>query len=230
MPTSTWFRLSVGKRERVLEVAMREFGEHGYSTGSLNTIAREAGIAKGSLFQYFTDKMEFYAFVCDEASRRVREEMERRIARTGFDQPFEDWLFDVFCEWTEYMAEHPLERTLTAALNFELDNKVRSLVRDTSNQHYLQVIEPMLRTWKERGAIRADTDLEVLTTTLLLVLPFVALAPYYDGLDPVHGLRGRTPAEQRPVIRQLIAGLRPMFAPPEPEDAGQGEDELDLLG
>jgi AcrR family transcriptional regulator len=213
MPTSTWFRLSVGKRERVLEVAMREFGEHGYSTGSLNTIAREAGIAKGSLFQYFSDKLEFFAFVCDEVSRRVREEMERRIALTDFDQPFEDWLFDVFCEWTEYMAEHPLERALTAALHFELDNNVRSVVRGTANQHYLQVIDPMLRLWRDRGAFREGADLEVLITTLLLTLPFLALAPYYDGLDPVHDLRGRTPPEQRPVIRQLIAGMRPMFRP-----------------
>jgi hypothetical protein len=29
----------------------------------------------------------------------------------------------------------------------------------------------------------------------------------------VHDLRGRTPPEQRPVIRQLIAGMRPMFRP-----------------
>jgi AcrR family transcriptional regulator len=221
MPTSTWFRLGVGKRERVFEVAMREFGEHGYSTGSLNTIAREAGIAKGSLFQYFSDKLEFYAFVCDEASRRVREEMERRIALTDFDQRFEDWLFDVFCEWTEYMAEHPLERALTAALHFELDNNVRSVVRDTSNQHYLQVIDPMLRLWRERGAFREGADLEVLITILMLMLPFLALAPYYDGLDPVHGLRGRSPAAQRPVIRQLIAGIRHMFAPDDRDDDGE---------
>src|SRR6266568_4917386 len=69
VPTSTWFRLDGAKRERVLQAAMREFGEHGYSTGSLNTIAREAEIAKGSLFQYFSDKQEFFAYVCDEASR-----------------------------------------------------------------------------------------------------------------------------------------------------------------
>lgn len=213
MPTSTWFRLDVAKRERVLEVAMREFGENGYSTGSLNTIAREAGIAKGSLFQYFSDKLEFFAFVCDEASRRVREEMERRIARVAFDQSFDGWLFDVLCDWTEYMADHPLERGVTAATNFELDNSVRSVVRDTANQHYLQVIHPTLRLWQEQGEIRADADLAVLATWLMTILPFLALAPYYDGLDPIHELRGRTPAEQRPVIRQLISGFRPMFAP-----------------
>ncbi|MFD0688312.1 TetR/AcrR family transcriptional regulator [Actinomadura fibrosa] len=213
MPTSTWFRLNVAKRERVLEVAMREFGEHGYSTGSLNTIAREAGIAKGSLFQYFTDKLEFFAFVCDEASRRIREEMERRIAQVDFDQSFDEWLFDVLCDWTEYMADHPLERAVTAATNFELDNSVRSVVRDTANQHYLQVIHPTLQLWREKGDIRDDADLDVLATVILTILPFLALAPYYDGLDPIHDLRGRTPAEQRPVVRQLIAGFKPMFAP-----------------
>ncbi|WP_233617448.1 MULTISPECIES: TetR/AcrR family transcriptional regulator [Actinomadura] len=192
---------------------MKEFGEHGYSTGSLNTIAREAGIAKGSLFQYFNDKLEFFAFVCDEASRRIREEMERRMAAIDFDQQFDEWLFDVMCDWSEYMEAHPLERGVTAATNFELDNAVRSVVRDTANQHYLQVIHPTLQLWQERGQIRADADLEVLATTILSLLPFLALAPYYDGLDPIHGLRGRTPAQQRPVIRQLIAGYRPMFAP-----------------
>ncbi|GAA1539476.1 TetR/AcrR family transcriptional regulator [Actinomadura kijaniata] len=213
MPTSTWFRLNVAKRERVLEAAMREFGEHGYSTGSLNTIAREAGIAKGSLFQYFTDKLEFFAFVCDETSRRMREEMERRIVRLDFDQTLDEWLVDVLCEWTEYIAEHPLERAVTAATNFELDNNVRSVVRDTANQHYLQVIHPTLKLWKERGEIRPDSDVDVLATLLLMLLPHLALAPYYDGLDPVLGLRGRTPAEQRPIIRQIIAGIRPLFAP-----------------
>ncbi|MFC5185183.1 TetR/AcrR family transcriptional regulator [Actinomadura harenae] len=213
MPTSTWFRLNVAKRERVLEAAMREFGEHGYSTGSLNTIAREAGIAKGSLFQYFRDKLEFFAFVCDEASRRIREEMERRIARLDFEQPFDGWLFDALCEWSEFYADHPLERGVTAATNFELDNGVRSVIRETANQHYLQVIDPALKLWRERGDIHPDADVEVLASFLLMTLPFLALAPYYDGIDPVLNLRGRSPAEQRPMIRQIVAGIRPMFGP-----------------
>jgi AcrR family transcriptional regulator len=211
MPTATWFRLNVAKRERVLEAAMREFGEHGYSTGSLNTIAREAGIAKGSLFQYFTDKLEFFAYVCDETSRRMREEMERRIAQIDFDQPFAGWLVDVLCEWTEFIADHPLERAVTAATNFELDNTVRGAVRGTANQHYLQVIDPVLVMWKESGGLGPDADLQVLCSLVLMILPYLALAPYYDGLDPIMDLRGRTPEEQRPIIRQMVAGIEPLF-------------------
>ncbi len=190
---------------------MREFGEHGYSTGSLNTIAREAEIAKGSLFQYFTDKQEFFAYVCDEASRVVREEMERQIAELDFEQPFTDWLTDVCFLWSEYFAAHPLERGVVAATNLEIDNAVRLVVRETAEQHYLHVINPMLKLWRERGEIREDADDDVMLSVLLMILPHLALAPYYDGLDPVFGLRGRDPAEQRPIIRRIIAGLAPIF-------------------
>jgi AcrR family transcriptional regulator len=212
MPTATWFRLNVAKRERVLNVAMREFGEHGYSHGSLNTIARDAEIAKGSLFQYFTDKQEFFGYVCDEASRRTREEMERRVVGLDFDQPFDDWLVDVFLEWTEFIADHPLERGVTAAAVFELDGDVRGVVRETANQHYLQIIDSMLTLWNERGELRPDADLQVLSSLAILLFQHIALAPYYEGLDPVFHLFGRTVDEQRPIVRQFVAGMRPLFS------------------
>ncbi|MBL3753086.1 TetR/AcrR family transcriptional regulator, partial [Mycobacteroides abscessus] len=52
MPTVTWARVDPARRAAVVEAAEAEFGAHGYSQGSLNVIARRAGVAKGSLFQY----------------------------------------------------------------------------------------------------------------------------------------------------------------------------------
>jgi AcrR family transcriptional regulator len=212
MPTSTWFRLNVAQRERVVNAAMREFGTHGFSTGSLSSIALEAEIPESVLLRYFNDKQELFAYVCDDVCRRVREEMERRVGGLDFDQPFEDWLVDVFCEWSEFIADHPLERGMTAAGTHELDTGVRGLVRETTNQHYLQIIEPMLQLWRDAGKIRADADSQVLTTLALMLFQHVALAPYYDGIDSVLGLYGRSVEEQRPVIRQLVAGLGPLFS------------------
>src|SRR6195952_4627999 len=71
MPKSTWDNLDETRRERVLEAAMAEFGRHGYSGGSLNIIAREAGVAKGSLFQYFDDKLDFFAHVAEQGSLTI---------------------------------------------------------------------------------------------------------------------------------------------------------------
>ena len=55
MPTVTWARVDPARRAAVVEAAEAEFGAHGFSGGSLNVIARRAGVAKGSLFQYFAD-------------------------------------------------------------------------------------------------------------------------------------------------------------------------------
>ncbi|MEP7180295.1 MAG: helix-turn-helix domain-containing protein, partial [Pseudonocardiales bacterium] len=66
MPRPTWDRLEQSRRDRVLRAAMVEFGRRGYSGASLNVIAREAGVAKGSLFQYFDDKFDFFAYVAEQ--------------------------------------------------------------------------------------------------------------------------------------------------------------------
>ncbi|HEY7484214.1 MAG TPA: TetR/AcrR family transcriptional regulator [Streptosporangiaceae bacterium] len=213
MPTAEWFRLDVATRERVYVAALREFGRHGYSNGNLAAVAAEAGLTEGALHTYITDKLEFFAFICDEVSRRTREAMEREIAALDFDQSFTDWFIDICFVWSEFYAEHPLERGIQAATNLEIDNTVRGVVMKTAEQHYLQVIRPLLQLWRDKGELRQDSDDDVITSVILMILPFLCLAPYYDGLDAVLDLRGRTPEQQRPIIRQLISGLSPIWAP-----------------
>ena len=58
MPTPTWQRLDESRRQAITDAAEAEFAANGFSGGSLNVIARDAGVAKGSLFQYFTDKAD----------------------------------------------------------------------------------------------------------------------------------------------------------------------------
>ena len=47
---------SAAKRDAITEVAMRHFAEHGYQGARVEDLAREVGIAKGSIFQHFGSK------------------------------------------------------------------------------------------------------------------------------------------------------------------------------
>src|SRR5215467_12179948 len=85
---ATWTNLDEVRRDRVLNAAMAEFGRHGYSGGSLNVIAREAGVAKGSLFQYFDDKFDFFAHVAEQASLRVYEAMMPSLRESAPGESF----------------------------------------------------------------------------------------------------------------------------------------------
>ena len=47
---------SAETRGRILDAAARVFSRHGYSAGTTNRIAAEAGMSVGSLYQYFPNK------------------------------------------------------------------------------------------------------------------------------------------------------------------------------
>lgn len=60
------------RREAILEIAKREFLDHGYSGASMSAISAELGGSKGTLWSYFPSKEELFAAVLDHATREYR--------------------------------------------------------------------------------------------------------------------------------------------------------------
>jgi AcrR family transcriptional regulator len=212
MPTVTWARVDPARRAAIVEAAEAEFGVHGFSRGSLNVIARRAGVAKGSLFQYFADKRDLYAFIADVASLRVRGYMEDRIRELDPSRPFFDFLTDWLDAWVAYFADHPHERALHAAATLEVDTEARVSVQNVIHRHYLEVLRPLVRDAHVRGDLRADSDTDALMSLLLLIFPHLALAPYVRGLDPILGLDEPSPEQPALAVRRLVAVLADAFA------------------
>ncbi len=63
MPRPRFERLSVERRDRILEAAAREFAVHGFEGATLNHILAAAGISKGAAYYYFDDKADLFATV-----------------------------------------------------------------------------------------------------------------------------------------------------------------------
>ena len=81
MPTETFSKLRPEKRDRILGAAIEEFSTHTYADANLDRIAARASVAKGSLFQYFGDKDEFYVYSVEVALDRAWQFYQRHIAR-----------------------------------------------------------------------------------------------------------------------------------------------------
>ncbi|NLC98875.1 MAG: TetR/AcrR family transcriptional regulator [Actinomycetales bacterium] len=191
MPKPTWDRLHPERRDRIIAAGRAEFGAHGFSRASLNTIAREAKVAKGSLFQYFGDKVEFFAHLADLSATIVEDHMAKAIAPLPWDTDFFGSLTEALCQWDIFFAENPEDRALTAAINLEGDDQARMAVRQAVNPHYLAVLIPLIGHGQGSGQIRADADLEMAAAMFLLILPHFAIAPHVPGLDPIFGLDQR---------------------------------------
>jgi AcrR family transcriptional regulator len=214
LPTVTWVRVDPARRAAVIAAAEAEFGAHGFSRGSLNVIARRAGVAKGSLFQYFADKRDLFAFIADIVSQRVRSYMEELIRELDPSRPFFEFLTDLLDAWVAYFAEHPRERALHAAATLEVDTEARVSVRSVLHRHYLEVLRPLVRDAQVRGDLRRDSDIDALLSLLLLIFPHLALAPYMRGLDPILGLDEPSPEQPALAVRRLVAVLAAAFSKP----------------
>jgi TetR/AcrR family transcriptional regulator len=72
MPKDTFANLPPDKRERFIDEALAEFSAQPYDSASLTRVVARLGIAKGSVYQYFDDKFDLFAWLVEESARRKR--------------------------------------------------------------------------------------------------------------------------------------------------------------
>ena len=72
MPKPTFENLPDAKRELIIQLAAEEFAAHAYRQASLSRIVARAGIAKGSVYQYFDNKLDLYRWLMTEELPRQK--------------------------------------------------------------------------------------------------------------------------------------------------------------
>jgi len=71
------------RRAAILDAALRVFGQYGYRRTSMDDIAREAGIAKGTIYLSFASKEEVFQALSQSLSQRMLADAEAARHRPG---------------------------------------------------------------------------------------------------------------------------------------------------
>ena len=71
MPKQTFLNLPEEKRQVFIAIALDEFANNDYNSASVSKIVEKAGIAKGSLYQYFEDKQDLFLYLLDVSNREM---------------------------------------------------------------------------------------------------------------------------------------------------------------
>jgi AcrR family transcriptional regulator len=76
------------RRGEILDAARRVFAARGFAAATVDEIARQAGIAKGTIYLYYRSKTEVYAAAALEGLRELHEEVLAgvRTAVTPFEK------------------------------------------------------------------------------------------------------------------------------------------------
>jgi AcrR family transcriptional regulator len=215
MPKPTFFNLPEEKRRLILDLAIEEFADRDYNSASISNIVARAGIAKGSLYQYFEDKRDLYLYLLQLAA----EEKKAFLA----EHPPPDLNMDVFAyiRWLMQMGTR-----------FELSNPkltqvaYRALFSDRPfgdepftqlRQSVLSYYEHMVRLGIQQGVI--DPDIDVGLAVFVFSSVFNEFGRYLlDRLDVdiLDLAGGKVRYQELPIddlVVQLLNILKRGFAP-----------------
>jgi TetR/AcrR family transcriptional regulator len=169
MPKPTFLNLPDEKRNRIVELALDEFSTHPYRQASLSRIVARAGIAKGSMYQYFENKLDLYQWLVTEEVERRREEWLRQMssrpenrAEIGVEIDAEPELDAGLLATLERMVltgvgftlAHPrLARLAASAMEPTADEELREL-HETLRREQIDRLVDRIRAAQAAGEIR----------------------------------------------------------------------------
>jgi AcrR family transcriptional regulator len=93
-------------RERVLAAARRLFAERGVRAVTMSEVAREAGVAKGTVFHRFGDRAGLALALLDEHERALQEQILRGPPPLGPGAPVRERLSAFLGALAELTVEH----------------------------------------------------------------------------------------------------------------------------
>jgi AcrR family transcriptional regulator len=184
------------KRDRIVACAMRHFAAHGYHGAKVEDIARELGIAKGSIFQHFTSKSGLFL----EAYKRAT-----TLLPAWLDAPEpvrDEGFFAVVTYWlarTEHLIKEdyvPNRVVLIGDFGTDLTLK-REINRYLVSEDPFGTLE-FVEFGIERGEVRDDVDIEMVTSMVDWLSNSLQDALVSEELDPglFHRWRGQPERQQ----------------------------------
>jgi TetR/AcrR family fatty acid metabolism transcriptional regulator len=194
-------------RARIMTAARARFEKFGYRATSIALIARDAGIAVGTIYLYFRNKEQLLVALFDESNARWMAEAKRAASPPG---SAEERLLRVA---QASMERNQRDQLLRAVMNRDLELILAPLCeqfRDKVLRHNVEVMADIIRDGVGTGELRS-TDPEKTafilwaTADALFVqkqFRYEELLPTYlgivrDGLRNPEGLESRRTAKSK---------------------------------
>lgn len=163
MPKETFINLNTEKQENIMRSAIKKFSKQGYEKANIGDIAKDAGVAKGSMYQYFENKKELFLYSLQWAMELLLKKYSKYMTAPDKNTNIFDFLYNSSRDIMIQMRE---ERETVIFIQDVFLGKYRNLM-DESMEYMLKVsddyIYEFIRQGKENGFIRKDIDDKLLS-------------------------------------------------------------------
>ena len=152
MPKGSARTIVTDKREAILRAAIKTFAGKGFFNSKVADIAKEAGVADGTVYLYFKNKDDILHSVFDRAMEEFIEEGKKELA--ALDDPKEK---------LTRIAELHLERLgsdrdMAIVFQVELRGSTKFMQEFSAAgfSEYLNVIQEIITEGQQKGSFRKD--------------------------------------------------------------------------
>jgi AcrR family transcriptional regulator len=185
------------RKERIVAVAMQHFAERGYDGVRIEEIAREAGVAKGAVFGYFTSKAGLFLAAYQAAARSFSSYLEAppEVREQGFFAVITYWLVRT----PHLIREDWVPYRVTLLGNYCSSLQLRREITQFLLREDPYGTQAFVQFGADRGEIRRDIDMRMVVSLVDWLMDRFQDAAVTEELDP--GLFGS--AAQSPPVRDL---------------------------
>jgi TetR/AcrR family fatty acid metabolism transcriptional regulator len=147
------------KRRRILDAAVRVFARKGYFGAKVAEIARQAGVADGTIYLYFHNKEDILVSLFNEVMAEHIEGARREIAHLPAAPAR---LRAIAARHLRLFGDN---RDLAVVFQVELRHSTRFLARFTGSwlQDYFSVVNSVIEDGQKKGTLRPDLARKVAT-------------------------------------------------------------------
>nr|WP_284071425.1 TetR/AcrR family transcriptional regulator [Clostridiisalibacter paucivorans] len=146
----------------MLEASLRIFSTKGYHTAKMEGIAKEAGIGKGTLYEYFKGKKHLFHEMLKYTLIKYKEEEEKVLDMEG---PIRDKLIAFSAFNGRFLSEYMdlAENVMNSVSVLSDDVKVWMMKKKTE---LIKVLQEVIQQSIDSGELRKDLNAELATLAL----------------------------------------------------------------
>jgi TetR/AcrR family fatty acid metabolism transcriptional regulator len=188
-----------GKRERILEAAVKVFAAEGFYNAKVAQIAQEAGVADGTIYLYFKSKDDLLISLFEDRMEGINANLRNALAAA---QTSADRLRAVVRLHLELVEQN---RHMAEVICVELRQSSK-FIKEYANPkfgEFLRLIAGAIVDGQRSGELRADMDPPMVARAMFGALDELALAWLVRGKDRIDIPRA---VEQMSTL--FIEGLR----------------------
>ncbi|MCB0737332.1 MAG: TetR/AcrR family transcriptional regulator [Bacteroidetes bacterium] len=218
MPKDTFHKLPPEKQKTIVNAFIDEFSNHRYDDASITRVVKHLGIAKGSIYQYFKDKLDLYLYIkqaCEQEKLRYIQDVKR--------DDFQDfWMYyrALYQSGVQFDLKSPRESKCLYSISKNEHSPSVAQFHNQWRDQALVLFEAMIQREIDQGYFRHD--LSTKTMSFFMVATSVHIGDYmqiFHGTDFDKNIEEGRPvfAEQEQLllqsVDQFIALMKAAFQP-----------------